>query len=118
MLKQVSLISASLVLLSVSVLPVDAQSFVSRRRAAYRSSAALEQQSRDFNRELGETAERMRINHARMEAMNSARLEANARANQIDTGTAAQNGFINSQIHAVNSGGLYNTPVRTNPWWW
>lgn len=65
-----------------------------------------------FNTSLDNTAGKMRRDYDRSEKSAAERYKVNAQANQIDTVATSQQAFANTQIQAVQSGGLYNQPAN------
>lgn len=105
-------------ILVLSSPPVEAQTFVtSGRTTSTEVSAgktAFDQNFQSFFKDLGETSDRMNLLRTLSENSAANRSYTHALTNQADTGEQLQRSFTNSEAHAANSGGTYNTPVRTN----
>ena len=115
-------LTAAFGIVGLSLLPADAQSFRTSSRAVSRIQTTAPKSSFDsnfekFNQDLGATGNRMAADRAMIESSVSANQTAQSNAIQADTGVNSQRAFNNSQAQALNSGGLYNTPVRTNNTW-
>lgn len=123
MAKHLLAITAAIGIVGFTSTSANAQSFVSRGHASSRTEttttisapkSSFDSNFERFYQDLGETGDRMKMTHAMVECLTASKHTAQAISNQIDTGTTAQRGFLNSQTQALNSGGTYNTPVRTN----
>lgn len=113
MLRKIFALSFAVGVVGFSLLPADAQTFQSSRTVRSTHSSAFDSNFERFSQDLSETGEKMKVNRAMVESMTAKRLAAQSAANQADTAESLQRAFMNGQIQALNSGGTYNTPVRT-----
>lgn len=113
MLRKIFALSFAVGVVGFSLLPADAQTFRSSRTVRTTQSSAFDSNFQKFNQDLSETGEKMKVNRAMVESMTAKNLAAQSAANQADTAESLQRAFTNGQVQALNSGGMYNTPVRT-----
>ena len=96
----------------------EAQTFVTNGRTTTtevtRGKTAFDQNFQMFYQDLSETSDRMNLLRTLSENSAANRFFTHAMTNRADTAEQLQRSFMNSEIHASNSGGTYNTPVRTN----
>lgn len=102
----------------------NAQTFESYRRGQFRHTrqqepfispmpTSFDKSFQDFNKSLSGTAARMRKEYDKSNLDAARRQEINDQAIQTDTVRTSQDAFVNTQVEAVTSGGLYNGPGTT-----
>ncbi len=113
MLRKLFALSFVVGVVGFSLLPAEAQTIRSSRTVRTSHTSAFDANFEKFSQDLAETGEKMKVNRAMVESMTAKNQAMQAVSNQADTAVSSQRAFTNGQVQAVNSGGVYNTPVRT-----
>jgi hypothetical protein len=110
------LLFSFLLTLSLPLLPANAQSISKRAGSTYANDTfvhtprtSFDNSFDAFNRDLSETGDRMTQAYANMNFKLAQRQNLDAQSNFLNNYTSQQ-AFSNSEVQALNSGGLYNTP--------
>lgn len=114
MFAKLFIFSIAFCIAALTLRSAEAQSFATSGKRTYTREqetvisgrkTSFEENFERFNRDLSDTAERMKFSHALIEAMTSNRFLTESLSNQVDTAAQAQRSFMNSEIHAANSSG-------------